>query len=69
MQAGGGERGECGGGGECGPDGASEMSAVVIVSAVSGDEVVVRCGECAPEGVSEVSAVVLVSAGRRRRAR
>ncbi len=38
MWAGGSERGECGGGGECGSDGASEMSAMVIVSAVSGGE-------------------------------
>ena len=38
MRAGGSERGECGGGGEYGPDGASEVSVVVIVSAVSGDE-------------------------------
>ena len=36
MWAGGSERGECGG--EYGLDGASEMSAVVIVRAVSGDE-------------------------------
>ncbi len=27
----GGERGECGGGDECGPEGASEVSAVVVV--------------------------------------
>ncbi len=34
MRAGGGERGECGGGGgECGPEGASEMSVAVVVSA------------------------------------
>ncbi len=40
MWVGGGERGGCGGGGgECGPEGASEVRAVVvIVSAVSGDE-------------------------------
>ncbi len=29
MQAGGGERVECGGGNECGPEGVSEVSAVV----------------------------------------
>ncbi len=71
---------ECGGYGDCGPERASEVSAVlVVVSAV------VRCGpegecggvggggECGLEGTSEVStvvvAVVRVSAGRRGRAR
>ena len=57
MQAGWGERGECGGGGgecgpewggECRPEGASEVSVLVVVSA---DEVSV--------------VVVMVSAGRR----
>ncbi len=38
MQARGGERGECGGGDECGPEEASEVSAVVVVV------VVVRAG-------------------------
>jgi hypothetical protein len=32
VRAGGGEQDECGGGGdECGPEGASELSAVVVV--------------------------------------
>ncbi len=43
MQARGGERGECGGGDECGPEGASEVSAV-------------GAGERGPERASEVSA-------------
>jgi hypothetical protein len=33
VRAGGGERGDCGGGDECGLEGASEVSAVVVVSA------------------------------------
>ncbi len=34
MRVRGGEQGECGGGdGECGPEGASEVSKVVVVSA------------------------------------
>jgi hypothetical protein len=64
VRAGGGKRGG-GGGDECGPEGASEVSAhaLKVVSEVSGD------GECGgPEGASEVSAVV-VSAGQRGRAR
>ncbi len=47
MQAGGGERGECGGGDECGPEGESEVSVVVRArwserSECDGDS---ECGE------------------------
>jgi hypothetical protein len=61
VQAGGSERGECGGGDECGPEGASEVSAVVVV--------VVRAGwsdrsECRGDSECGTSAVVVVvSAG------
>ncbi len=59
MRAGGGERGECGGGGgECGPEGASEVRAVVV--AVVRVRAVLRAmviayggyGDCGPEGAS-----------------
>ena len=60
MRARGGERGECGGDGECGPERASEVSA-----GGGGDagECGSECGgECRPDGASEMSAVVIVSA-------
>ncbi len=60
MRVRGGERGKCGGGGECGPERASEVSA-----GGGGD------GECGPEcgGGGGEGVVVVVSAGRRGRAR
>ncbi len=69
MRARGGERGECGGGGECGSEQASEVSA-----GGGGDvgECEPECGgECRPQGASEVNVAVAVvmSAGRRGRAR
>ncbi len=68
------------GGGECGPEGASECGgggvALVVVRGVCGPEGGERGkyggigGECGPEEASGVSAVVVeVSAGRRGRAR
>jgi hypothetical protein len=47
----------CSGGGECGSESASGVSAVVVVVSAS------------RRGVSEVSVIVVVSAGRRGRAR
>ncbi len=44
MQVGGGERGECGGGDECGPEGASEVSAVVVVVVRAGWRERSECG-------------------------
>jgi hypothetical protein len=62
----------CGGDDECGPEEASEVSAVVVVSAGGGGdgECGPECGgECRPEGASEGSVVVVMSAGRRGRAK
>ena len=71
MQAGGGERGECGGDsevvkcGECVPEEASNVSAVVVVSAGRRGGCGGGGGERGPEGASKVSAVVvMMSAGR-----
>ncbi len=44
MQAGGGKRGECGGGDECGPEGASEVSAVVVMVVRAGWSERSECG-------------------------
>jgi hypothetical protein len=60
--------------GQCWPEGAVEVSAVVVVVSAGRRGERSECGggdgECGPEGASDVNVVVVVvSAGRKKRAR